>query len=189
MKLNNLYNFKNTVRHFIDINSIKLPDDISSFKIGELSWAKPFNFRVKKQDDKYRTLKIPNILNFVAAHEHFKYLPDFYSIHNIDPSHKRLSANINTGDFVSGEYDKHLQKDFEKLCIYDYLLKIDIKEYYGKIYTHYLDFEDCNEVYLTNMNLGATNGLIMGNYLSLYFAELNLENISKDIEMRLMNQK
>lgn len=37
-----------------------------------------------------------------------------------------------------------------------YLLKIDIKEYYGRIYTHYLDFADRSEVYLTNMNLGAT---------------------------------
>lgn len=32
------------------------------------------------------------------------------------------------------------------------------------------------------MNLGATNGLIMGNYLSLYFAESNLKKISTDIE-------
>ncbi|MPM77457.1 hypothetical protein SDC9_124460 [bioreactor metagenome] len=35
------------------------------------------------------------------------------------------------------------------------------------------------------MNLGATNGLIMGNYLSLYFAELNLKNISTDLSKRL----
>ena len=31
------------------------------------------------------------------------------------------------------------------------------------------------------MNIGATNGLIMGNYLSLYFAEVNLNNISNEI--------
>jgi hypothetical protein len=32
------------------------------------------------------------------------------------------------------------------------------------------------------MNLGKTNGLIMGNYLSLYFAESNLKNISNDLQ-------
>lgn len=35
------------------------------------------------------------------------------------------------------------------------------------------------------MNLGATNGLIMGNYLSVYFAENNLKNISNDIEKEI----
>lgn len=35
------------------------------------------------------------------------------------------------------------------------------------------------------MNLGATNGLIMGNYLSVYFAENNLTNISNDIEKEI----
>ena len=182
MALNNLYNFKNSIKHFINIDSLNFPNNISSFGLENLIWTKPFNFRVKKQGDKYRTLKIPNILNFVAAYEHFKNLPYFDNIQEMDPVHKRLSANIDTGDFISGEYDRQLEEDFEKLCIYDYLLKIDIKEYYGRIYTHYLDYQGCREGYLTNMNLGATNGLIMGNYLSLYFAELNLKNISTDIE-------
>lgn len=183
MKLNNLYNFKNPVKHFLDIDSIELPIDISSYKIEKLSWTKPFNFRVKKQGDKYRTLKMPNILNFAAAYEHFKDLPNFNRIQEIDYLHKRLSANIDTGDFVTGEYDRQLENDFELLCIYDHLVRLDIKEYYGRIYTHYLGFETpYNELYLTNMNLGATNGLIIGNYLSLYFAELNLKHISNDIE-------
>lgn len=183
MTLNNLYNFKNPVKHFIDIDSLKFPDDISSFEIERLSWTKPFNFRIKKQDDKYRTLKIPNVLNFAAAYEHFKSLPNFDSIQDIDPLHKRLSANIETGDFISGEYDRQLEEDFEKLCIYDYLVKVDIKEYYGRIYTHYLKLaRPYKEGYLTNMNLGATNGLIMGNYLSLYFAELNLKSISNELQ-------
>lgn len=180
--MNNLYNFKNSIKHFINIDSLNFPDDISHFELKKLSWTKPFNFRIKKQDDKCRTLNIPNILNFVAAYEHFKDLPYFDNIQGMDPAHKRLSANIDTGDFISGEYDRQLGEDFEKLCIYDYLLKIDIKEYYGRIYTHNLDYQGCKEEYLTNMNLGATNGLIIGNYLSLYFAELNLKNISDDIE-------
>lgn len=182
MKLNNLYNFKNAVKHFLDVDALKMPEDISSYGINNLIWADPFNFRVKKQEDKYRTLKMPNILNFVVAYEHFKDLQKFDAIQNLDPVHKRLSANIETGDFVSGEYDRQLEEDFNRLCIYDQLIKMDIKEYYGRIYTHLIDFEEHEERFLTSMNQGKTNGLIMGNYLSLYFAESNLKNISNDIE-------
>ena len=82
-----------------------------------------------------------------------------------------------------------MDEDFSKLCIYDNLIKVDIKEYYGKIYTHKIDFQNYEERYLSNMNLGATNGLIMGNYLSLYFAELNLSKISKDIETKFLDSK
>lgn len=38
------------------------------------------------------------------------------------------------------------------------------------------------------MNFGATNGLIMGNYLSLYFAEQYLMKISQEIETSLAAQ-
>lgn len=181
MKLNNLYNFKNPVKHFLDIDSLSFPENISSFTLKNLCWVKPFNFRVKKNEDKYRTLKMPNILNFVAAYEQFKDFQFFDDVQRLDPHHKRLSTNIKTGDFESGEFDRQLEKDFEKLCIYDILLKIDIKEYYGRIYTHHIDCLG-KEGFLTNMNLGQTNGLIMGNYLSLYFAETNLKNISNDIK-------
>lgn len=185
-ELNNLYNFKNPVKNFLNIDNIKLPDNISSFNIEKLCWVEPFNFRVKKQDDKYRTLKIPNILNFACAYEQFKDMDNFESIQSIDPVHKRLSANIETGDFTAGEYDRQLDEDFEKLCVYDNLIKMDIKEYYGRLYTHRINFKG-KERFLSNMNLGATNGLIMGNYLSLYFAEVNLANISNDIEKEIEN--
>ncbi len=186
MKLNNMYNFKNPVKNFLDIGKIKLPGNVSSFELEKLSWVEPFNFRVKKQDDKYRTLKIPNILNFVCAYEHFKDMPNFSDIQSMDPLHKRLSANIETGDFTSGEYDRQLEEDFEKLCVYDNLIKIDIKEYYGRIYTHDIPvIRGKSDRLLTNMNLGATNGLIMGNYLSLYFAEDNLKSISNDLEKEI----
>jgi hypothetical protein len=181
MSLNNLYNFKNPFRFFIDIELLILPDDLSSYTLKNLCWVKPFNFRVKKNEDKFRTLKIPNILNFVVAFEQFKDLSSFDSIQTLDPDHKRISANLETGDFKSGEFEKHLEEDFNKLCIYDVLLKVDIKEYYGRIYTHYIDSLGNKEVFLTNMNLGQTNGLIMGNYLSLYFAEYNLKNISNGL--------
>lgn len=61
MKINNLYNFKNPIKNFLDIDNIKLPDDVSSFNLEKICWVEPFNFRVKKQDDKYRTIKMPNI--------------------------------------------------------------------------------------------------------------------------------
>ncbi|WP_124041418.1 hypothetical protein [Clostridium perfringens] len=185
MKYNNLYNFKNPVKNFLDIDNIEFPDEVSRLNLWDLCWTKPFNFRVKKQGDKYRTIKMPNILNFIRAYNYFKNMSYFDDIQSMDSIHKRLSANIETGDFKSGEYDSQLEEDFEKLSVFDNLIKIDIKEYYGRIYTHKLNFENHDERFLTCMNLGATNGLIMGNYLSLYFAELNLKNISKDIEEEL----
>ncbi|MCB2361990.1 hypothetical protein [Clostridium estertheticum] len=185
MKLNNLYNFKNPVKNFLDIDKIELPVNISSFDLEKLCWVAPFNFRVRKEDDKYRTIKMPNILNFARAYEEFKDMPDFSDIQEMDYLHKRLSANIETGDFASGEYDRQLEEDFERLCIYDNLIKLDIKEYYGRIYTHNIVPPEHDDRFLSNMNLGKTNGLIMGNYLSLYFAEVNLTSISKDIEKEI----
>jgi len=185
MELNNVYNFKNPVKNFLNIDNMIFPDDINSFDIKKLIWVEPINFRIHKNDDKFRTLKMPNILNFVAAYEYYKGMPDFDSIQNMDAQHKRLYANIETGDFSSGEYDRQLEDDFNNLCTYDNLVKLDVKEYYGRIYTHNIDFQGYEERYISNMNLGATNGLLMGNYLSLYFAERNLAKISEDIELQI----
>ena len=99
----------------------------------------------------------------------------------LDENHKRLSVNVRSGEFSIGSFEAGLKNDFEKLCIYDKLLRIDIKEFYGRVYTHLLGMGD-NERYLTDMNTGATNGLIMGNYLSLYWAEKHLSDISHDLE-------
>lgn len=186
VKFNNLYNFKNPIKHFLAMDSIDFSETTGEYNIKDLCWTTPIKFRVKKNDDKYRTLKMPNILNFKASYEHFKDLPNFESIKDIDIVHKRLSANVETGDFKSGEFDKQLENDFEKLCIYDVLLKVDIKEYYGRIYTHYINLHEHNEQYLSNMNIGATNGLIMGNYVSLYFAEVNLSNIAREIQDKIL---
>ena len=35
MDLNNLYNFKNAVRHFVDIDSLEYPDDVENFNTRE----------------------------------------------------------------------------------------------------------------------------------------------------------
>ena len=68
------------------------------------------------------------------------------------------------------------------------LIRLDVKEYYGRIYTHNIDFNGHGERYLSNMNCGETNGLLMGNYISLYFAESILSKISVSIENMLMEQ-
>lgn len=188
MNLNNLYNFKNSVKNFLDIDNMDYPEDIQGVSIDKLAWTEPINFRVRKENDKYRTLKMPNILNFVSAYEVFKDMPQFTNIQELDIEHKRLSANVETGDFASGEYDRQLELDFNELCIYDNLIKLDVKEYYGRIYTHKIDFCGHEERYLSNMNAGATNGLLMGNYLSLYFAEKNLSKISNDLEEALSTE-
>lgn len=187
MELNNIYNFKNPVKHFLNIDGLIFPNNISSFDIGSLDWAEPVAFRIHKDGDKYRTLKMPNILNLVAAYHHFKNMPYFDKIQNMDSAHKRLSANIETGDFAAGEYDFQLENDFNNLCIYDNLIRLDIKEYYGRIYTHKIDFNGHEERYLSNLNCGETNGLLMGNYISLYFAEKKLSEISHLIEQSIVD--
>ncbi len=184
-RINNLYNFKNTVRHFINIENLTF--DNISIEIDKLSWTAPIKFRVYKNVNKYRTLKLPNVLNFYAAMKKFETLDNLKDIQLLDSVHKRISPSLVTGDFLIGEYERFLQMDFENLCVYDNLIRLDIKEYYGRIYTHYLNLGNLNyeERYLTNMNLGATNGLLMGNYLSLYFAEKFSAQISQEIAITL----
>ena len=66
---NNFYNFKNTIRHCVNIHSVIFPDDITTFEIDKLAWSTPFKYRVRKTEDSFRTLKIPNVLVFAAAYE------------------------------------------------------------------------------------------------------------------------
>ena len=115
MDYNNLYSFKNPIRHYIKVDDLAYPTNIETMDITKFSWTKPVNFRVKKQGDKYRTLRLPNVLNFKRAYEYYKNLPDFNNINNMDPLHKRLSENLDTGEFSAGEYDRQLEEDFEKL--------------------------------------------------------------------------
>ena len=48
MELNNIYNFKNPVKHFLNIDGLIFPNNISSFDIGSLDWAEPVDFRIHK---------------------------------------------------------------------------------------------------------------------------------------------
>ncbi|PFK07353.1 hypothetical protein COJ17_29380, partial [Bacillus thuringiensis] len=156
MELNNLYNFKNPVRHFLDINNVRFPSPVNTIEIADLAWTQPINFRVRKEDNKYRTLKMPNILNFSCAYNRFKEAGNFLNISNVDPR-KRLVPNTVTGDFATGVYDVQLENDFHELCIFDNLIKLDIKSYYERIYTHDIEFENRgDENFLTNLNSGNT---------------------------------
>ncbi|MDK0576873.1 hypothetical protein P5F02_07525 [Clostridium perfringens] len=183
--IDNIYNFKNTIRHFISIENIEVPFSIENIEIEELSYTEPINFRVRKNENQYRMLRIPNILNFICAYEKFENYKHFSNTSFMD-EHKRLVPNLYTGDFATGVYDSQLEDDLYKLCIYDNLIKLDIKSYYGRIYAHHIEFENIgDEKYLTNLNQGNTNGLIMGNYLSLYFAEKYSKKISDKIKIAL----
>ena len=185
MNFNNVYNFRNSIRHFVNIDSLNYPSDIATFRITNLSWTVPIPFKIQKEEDKFRTIKIPNPLSFMRAYHYYSALPNFLNLHLIDPNHKRLSANLETGDFTSGEYDRQLNNDFMNLCLYDSLLKLDIEEFYGKIYTHYLDLNGLQDNVLAGLNNGRTGGIIMGNYISLYFAESMLQKISANFNDKL----
>lgn len=185
---NNLYNFKNPIRHFIDVDNLTYPRNIGAYVLNDMSWTKPIKFNVRKERDSFRTLKMPNLLIFAASYEKFKNMPNFMEPNRLDCNHKRLKVNIAIGEFEIGSYEDSLKEDFERLCVYDILLKLDIKEFYGRIYTHYLDYSGIDEHFLTNLNSGATNGLIMGNYISLYFAEQQLAKIAEEIQNSLNEQ-
>lgn len=184
--INNFYNFKNSIKHFIDIDKMNFTFEKNEIDKEKLAWTEPINFRIRKENNKYRILKIPNILNFICAYKKFKNYYNFEDTSNMD-ERKRLVPNVEIGDFATGAYDFWLEEDFKFLAIYDNLIKLDIKSYYGRIYTHHIEFENNgDENYLTNLNLGNTNGLIMSNYISLYFAEKYSKEISNDINNMLI---
>ena len=183
--INILYNFKNPIRHFTNLENLSFPN--SSLQLTDLCWTEPIKFRIWKNNNKYRMLKLPNILNFQQAVIKYKDLSNFTNPSLFDSERKRLIPNLDTGDFAAGKYDEQIERDFYYLTVYDYLLKLDIKAFYERIYAHDIDFGPNRENFLTNMNLGATNGFIMGNYLSLYFAEKYLAIISEDIKKALID--
>ena len=184
MRLNYYYNFKNTIRFFMDIEQI----DFSSVDINKNSWSAPFNFRIKKDDNTFRTLKIPNIYNFKLAYDYYKNEfsnlgHDFENLECLDV-HKRMKINYDLGEFKENSYNEWQLIDYNKLIDYDLLIRCDIKSFYDKIYTHYI-FNDVTtnqeiDKPLSHMNLGKTAGIIMGNYISLYCAEV----LSKKISLR-----
>lgn len=185
--LNNLYNFKNPVRHFLNLDNIIIPTNINCVELNGISWTTPIKFRIKKDEINYRILKFPNILNFICTLREFENEDNFYDIPGIDDK-KRVNPNVNTGDFKSNNYSEKLEDDFNSLCIYDNLIKLDIKSFYGRLYLHNLDLNSL-ERYIGNMNNGNSNEIILGNYISLFIAERFLKKISDDLTIRFREEK
>ena len=177
--LNNLYNFKNPIRHFLNIDNIILPNDLDDIDLSGLCWTSPIKFRIRKDEKSYRVLKFPNILNFLCALREFKEMDHFYDIQDID-ERKRVKPNIETGDFKSNNFSEKLENDFNSLCIFDNLIRLDIKSFYGRLYLHNLDLKEL-ERYIGNMNNGNSNEVILGNYISLFIAERFLKKVSDDL--------
>ncbi len=65
MRFNYYYNFKNNIKFFINVENVMYPTD--ALEITKTSWTKPFVFRIRNNENTFRTLKIPNIYNFKLA--------------------------------------------------------------------------------------------------------------------------
>ena len=188
--LNNLYNFKNPIRHFFNLDAMCF-DSSEEVEFSKLCWTKPVNFKVFKTEESTRTLKFPNILNYYQALKHFKDQSNFFSIQNMSRK-KRVHPDLETGEFAAFSYYDSLKKDVFNLTKYDKLLVLDIKSFYGRIYTHDLgvDAPNSNELErrVTSLNYGRTNGLLPGSYLSLYLAERFLLKIEEELASEISRQ-
>lgn len=183
--LNNLYNFKNPIRHFFNIDAMCF-DGVGEVKYDCLCWTKPIPFKIYKTEDSERTIKFPNILNFYHTIETFEQDDFFYKINKMS-NKKRVSPDLTTGEFSVLSYDKSIQFDYFCLVKYDKLLMLDIKSFYGRVYLHDFNFskEDNKEQRVGSLNSGRSNGLLLGNYLSLYLAEMYLKKIEDDLNKEI----
>lgn len=188
--LNNLYNFKNPIRHFFNIDNIKF-DSVEELKFKDLSWTKPVKFKIFKTKDSIRTISFPNILNFYHTVKKFTNIPNFYDIKKLSAK-KRVSPDLDIGEFSVLSYNHSIQRDLYNLTKFDKLLILDIKSFYGRIYTHELGYkyiennEDKNlEQRITSLNQGKTNGILLGSYLSLFLAEWFLMQIENKLSDEL----
>jgi len=131
---NYLYNFKNPIRHFFNLDNIKF-DNLENLQFADLCWTDPVKFKVFKTEESQRTISFPNILNFYHAIKKFESEPNFYSIDRIS-SKKRVSPDLDIGEFSAFSYYDSIKRDVFNLTKYDKLLVLDIKSFYGRIYTH-----------------------------------------------------
>ncbi len=188
--LNNLYNFKNPIRHFFNLDKMKF-ENLENLKFKDLGWTEPIKFNIFKTENSQRTLSFPNILNFYILLEKLKTLPNFKNIPNMSYK-KRVTPDLELGEFAILSYDKAMQRDFFNLTKYDKLLMLDIKSFYGRIYTHDLDvinnMGDNMDSRLASLNRGRTNGLLLGSYVSLFLAETFLLDIEKELDEELKKE-
>lgn len=182
---NNLYNFKNPIRHFFNLDNIKFDaSETCTFK--DLAWTTPVKFKIFKTENSHRVIHFPNILNFYHAIKLFQKEDNFWDIHSMSAK-KRVSPDLDTGEFSVLSYYNAVQQDAFNLTKFDKLLILDIKSFYGRIYTHDLKFggDDNLEQRASSLNRGRTNGLLLGSYLSLYLAEKVLSNLEVKLDEAL----
>lgn len=188
---NNLYNFKNPIRHFFNLDNVKF-DSSENITFEELAWTSPIKFKIFKTENELRTISFPNILNYYHALKCFETEDKFYDIKHLSDK-KRVSPDLNTGEFSVYSYYRSIQNDAYNLTKYDKLLILDIKNFYGRIYTHDLGYDCADtkklEQRVGSLNSGRTNGLLLGSYLSLYLAEIFLQKIEKELDKELGNKR
>ena len=188
--LNYLYNFKNPIRHFFNLDNV-LFDNLETLNFTDLCWTAPAKFKVFKTEESQRTISFPNILNFYHAIKVFEAESNFYSIDRIS-SRKRVSPDLDIGEFSAFSYYDSVKRDVFNIIKYDKLLVLDIKSFYGRVYTHDLGYNSSDakmlEQRIGSLNNGRTNGLLLGSYLSLYLAELILAKIEAMLEAELSLQ-
>ncbi len=183
---NNLYNFKNPIRHFFNLDNIKF-DNSENLSLEDLVWTFPVKFKIYKAEDEQRTICFPNILNFYHAIKAFKNENNFSKIKYLS-SKKRVSPDLKIGEFSVLSYYDAVQKDIFNLTKFDKLMILDIKSFYGRIYAHDFKFEGDSERRITSLNGGRTNGILLGSYLSLYVAERFLLQIETKLDEKLKNE-
>mgnify|MGYP000772318239 CR=1 FL=1 len=188
---NNLYNFKNPIRHFFNLDNFNF-DNSEDLKFEDLTWTLPVKFKIFKTEDSLRTISFPNILNYYHAVKNFESEDNYFNIKQLSAK-KRVSPDLTTGEFSVMSYYKCVQTDMFNLTKYDKLMIMDIKSFYGRIYTRDLGYESSDpkklEQRVGSLNNGRTNGLLLGSYLSLFLAEKFLLNIEIDLDNELSKHK
>ena len=182
-----LYNFKNPIRHFFNLRNVRF-DAVDNLPFGSLTWTTPVKFKVFKTEESQRTISFPNILNFYHAIKHFESETNFYAIDRMS-SKKRIAPDLDIGEFSAFSYYDSIKRDVFNLTKYDKLLVLDIKSFYGRIYTHDLGYASSDprklEQRVGSLNNGRTNGLLLGSYLSLYLGELILSKLEAHLDSEL----
>lgn len=189
---NYIYMFKNPIRFFLNIDKFDYQnidnlnysmEKINVRKIGT-DWTKPTNFFIKKSiaSKETRVLKFPNLVNFRVLYnfakqdlEYKKFLNKKEKTYRIGDEKDRMYINLDLGDFDKGIYKKQIEKDLFSIVKFGRLYKIDINNFYDSIYTHKLKID--YEVILTSLNNGSTKGIILGNVISLIFAQKFLNKV------------
>ncbi|MDY0278777.1 MAG: hypothetical protein RBQ97_11910 [Acholeplasma sp.] len=177
---NNIYMFKNPIRHFIDINKFRNLLDYNNLNSRNLSWSLPIAYPIRKYYGKEdsRVLNLPNIVNFFILCNKMENETTFPELS--DNYFTRMTLNLETGDFPSATYKCFVEKDLEYLVKFEYLVILDIKSFYNSINTHKLQeiiglpFDD---LYIRNLNEGKSSGLLKGPLTSLYLADAFLYEI------------